>query len=85
VMSNVGATELRSTLGEVLGRVQYAGERVVVERSGKAVAALIPIEDLRALEGLEDRLDLEEAELALRESAGEPTIPLEQVKKELGL
>jgi len=84
-MSSIGATELRSSLGDVLGRVQYAGERVVVERGGKAVAALIPMEDLRALEELEDRLDLEEAERALRESAGEPTIPLEEAKRELGL
>jgi prevent-host-death family protein len=84
-MSSIGATQLRSTLGDVLGRVQHAGQRVIVERGGKAVAALVPIEDLRALEELEDRLDLEEAERALRESAGEPTISLEQAKKELGL
>jgi PHD/YefM family antitoxin component YafN of YafNO toxin-antitoxin module len=59
-------------------------ERVVVHRRGKAVAALIPLEDLALLEELEDRLDVEEAERRLADP-NEVPIPYEQVRKELGL
>jgi len=37
----------------------------VVHRRGKAVAALIPLEDLALLEELEDRADVQEAERRL--------------------
>ena len=51
------------------------------------MAAVIPIEDLRLLERLAreemDRLDLEDARAALAEPG--KNVPLEVVKKELGL
>jgi hypothetical protein len=43
------------------------------------------MEDLRFLEDLEDRVDLEDARTALAESEKEGTIPWEKVKKDLGL
>ena len=55
-----------------------------MHRRGKAVAALIPLEDLALLEELEDRLDVEEAERRLADP-NEVPIPYEQVQKELGL
>ena len=39
-------------------RVAYKGERIVLERHGKDVAALVSVEDLELLEELEDRTDL---------------------------
>lgn len=51
------------------------------------MAALVPIEDMRFLEELEDRLDLEEARAALTEAKADPErpIPWEKLKTELGL
>jgi mRNA interferase RelE/StbE len=65
-----------------LNRVRYQGERVVVERRGKGVAALVPVEDLELLQALEDRIDLAAARKALREPG---RIPWEKVKQDLGL
>jgi hypothetical protein len=57
------------------------GERVVVERRGRNLFALVPIEDVELLERLEDKMDLE----AIRAAKNEPTKSLAKVKKALGL
>jgi PHD/YefM family antitoxin component YafN of YafNO toxin-antitoxin module len=74
----------QNTVTNSLTRVVMKGERVVVHRRGKAVAALIPLEDLALLEELEDRLDVEEAERRLADPS-DKSIPYEQVRRELGL
>ncbi len=45
----------------MLDRVAEGGERIVPDRGGKSVAALVPIEDLELLREIEDRLDNEAA------------------------
>ena len=52
-METVSVVEARRMMSELLSRVAYAKERVVVERKGKPMAALVSIEDLRRLEALE--------------------------------
>ncbi len=79
---NIGAAKLPSPFAEALDSVSHAGQRVVLERRGKGVAALVSMADLALLEKLEDQLDVTAARAALRES-GE--IPWPQVKAELGL
>jgi len=80
-MTNVGLTELRGALVETVNRVQYRGERVVLQRHGRPVAALVSVEDLRLLEALEDRLDAEEIERVLADPT-EEWVPWEQVRAE---
>ena len=79
----IKATTARDAFGETLNRAAYGKERVVIARHGKDIAAMISIEDLRLLEELEDRFDIEAAREALAES-GE-RIPYEVVRKDLGL
>ena len=78
-------SEARYDLAETLNRVRYKGERIVLHRRGKDVAALVPVEDLELLEELEDRIDLEAAREALKEAEKEGTISWSEVKKKLGL
>jgi len=85
VQASVEATELRQTLSETLNRVAFGGERVAITRHGKDVAVLVPIEDARLLEELEDRIDLEDARAALLEAKAHGTVAWVQVKTELGL
>ena len=40
----IGAKDARAKFAELLGRVGFGHEEIVIERSGKAMAALIPIE-----------------------------------------
>lgn len=77
----IAASKARDELGDLLNRVAYSRERVVIERSRKPVAALIPLEDLRLLEALleerQERLDAEAATSALRDAHDE-VLPFER-------
>ncbi|HUS47089.1 MAG TPA: type II toxin-antitoxin system prevent-host-death family antitoxin [Phycisphaerae bacterium] len=76
-------TQARSRLSDLFTRVVTRRERVVIERHGHERAAIVPVEDMEALERLEDQLDVAAAEAALAES--DDRIPWERVKKDLGL
>jgi prevent-host-death family protein len=39
----VSALEVRKNLGEVLNRILYRGEEIIVERKGKPVAKIVPV------------------------------------------
>jgi prevent-host-death family protein len=74
--------DIRNQLADVLNRVAYAGERIVLERRGKSVAALVSMEDLALLERLETAQDIKAARKALKEKGG---VTLEEYKKKHGL
>ncbi|MFH1123185.1 MAG: type II toxin-antitoxin system Phd/YefM family antitoxin [Pseudomonadota bacterium] len=40
----ISAKEARDRFAELLGRVRYGGEKLIVERSGRPAAAVIPVE-----------------------------------------
>ena len=80
-MTTIPISEAREHLADLGNRVSLRGERVVVERRGKNLFALVPVEDLELLERLEDRLDLD----AIRAAKDMPTKPWAEVKKALGL
>ncbi len=44
------ASEARAGLSEILNRVAFGGERIVLERHGRNVAAVVPMSDLASLE-----------------------------------
>lgn len=82
-MKDMTVTQVRDQLSETINRVAYKGERITVRRSGKVMAALIPVEDLALLEEFEDRMDVEEAKKALAES--DERVPYATVRRDLGL
>jgi prevent-host-death family protein len=78
-------SDVRSNIADLVNRVHYGGERVVIGRAGKALAALISMQDLGLLEHLieeaEDRIDVAEAD---RIAADEPeSLPWEEVRRGL--
>ncbi|HJW76616.1 MAG TPA: type II toxin-antitoxin system Phd/YefM family antitoxin [Thermoleophilia bacterium] len=79
------AKQLRQSFSDAISRVAFGGERIVIERNKKRVAALVSVDDLCALELIEDYLDARDAERVLREDAGKPTVSLEELREELGL
>ncbi|MFF3645156.1 type II toxin-antitoxin system Phd/YefM family antitoxin [Streptomyces sp. NPDC002564] len=50
----IPVTQARAELAELINRVVYGGERVVVTRHGKPLVALVSAADLERLEGLAD-------------------------------
>lgn len=79
-MIRLRASQVREDFADTLNRVAFKGERIVLHRHGKNVAALVPLADLEALEALEDRVDLPAARKALREKG---TVPLAVLKARL--
>ena len=80
-MTTIPISEAREHLADLGNRVFLRGERLVIERRGKNLFALVPVEDVELLERLEDKLDLD----AIRAAKDEQSIPFAKVKKELGL
>ena len=84
-MTRVNATEARSEFADILNRVAYRKERIILHRRGKNIAVLVPIEDLLLLRKIEDRIDLEDARAALADVKKKGTIPWKKIKADLGL
>ena len=80
-MTTVSISQAREQLADLGNRVALRGERVVVERRGKDLFALVPVADLELLERLEDAMDLE----AIRAARDEPSVPFSKLRRELGL
>jgi len=68
---NIGIAQIRNKMADVLNRVAYQGERVVLERRGKGVAAIVSMDDLALLEALEDLEDAKAARKALSPAVGD--------------
>ncbi|CAH2606528.1 Antitoxin (plasmid) [Rhodovastum atsumiense] len=77
----------RDRLAEAVNRVAFGKERITITRRGKALAAVVPIEDLAALEALEDARDAAEIRARLEEwrESGEAAVSLEEVARRHGV
>ncbi len=84
-MSIVTTVKARESFSEVINRSAYGKERIVLTRRGKEIAAVVPVEDLKLLEKLETRLDLDAIEKALADPGNKSSMPWNRVKKDLGL
>jgi prevent-host-death family protein len=71
----IDSSNARNGFTDVVNRVSYGHERLVVRRHGRDAAALISMEDLelleRAIEEAEDRIDVAEAERILADPTEE--------------
>lgn len=87
-MTRVSVAEARRGLAEILNRVSYGRDRVVVTRHDADVAVVISMDELRLLDALieryEDESDVDAAHEALFE-AREHAVAWETVKRDLDL
>ena len=83
MLNTISTAEARKKLAEIVNKVAYGKEPVVLTRRGVEIAALISMEELEVLQLIEDRIDIEYAKKALEEP-GE-NISAEKLWKELGL
>ena len=79
----VSAVQVRKRLTEIIDRAACGKERVILTRRGKAVAAIVSLEDVELLKALEDQIDLESARAALIEAEKEGTVSWEEFKRAL--
>lgn len=84
-MINISVSDARIEFSDVVSRVEYAGERAVLQRHGKEVAAIVPIVDVVLLELLQEQFDIEETRTSLTDSLKRGTSSLSGLRRELGL
>jgi prevent-host-death family protein len=81
-VKKINSAKARRSFSHLLNETGFGGHRVVITRKGKAVAAMVPLDDLEAIQKLEDQKDVKEAKRILSDPESE-FIPWEQAKKEL--
>ena len=77
-MGNPDGNKERDGFADAINRAAFGNERVLLRRRGRAVAAVVPINDLRLLEALENRIDLIEARAALAQANKNGAKPLDE-------
>ncbi len=81
-MTEITVSQARGGFAELISRVAYGHDRVIISKNGKNVAAVVPLEDMELLEALEDRLDIDSARKALKKPEW---AAWSKVKADLGL
>ncbi len=74
-MDNVKEEDAHRDFTKILGEASFGG-RVLIERQGSPVVAVISIEDLRLFERLEDEMDATAAE----EASKQERVSLDRIK-----
>jgi len=81
----VTTKELRANLAEIVNRVAFGGEQIVVKRHGKPLIAIVATYDLQACQALEDYNDAKEFErMKASGELDEPGTPLDEIVKRYG-
>lgn len=80
-MNEMSVSEARKALSDTINKVAFGGERVLINRHGKVVAALVSAADLEILELIEDQWDIEAVKEALE--SPKDTVSWDVLKKEL--
>ena len=82
-MTRIATSEARLQFADIVNKVEFGGERILLHRHGKDLAAIVPIEDLKLIEDLENRMDIDKARAALNEKA--LRMQWTKLKRDLGL
>jgi prevent-host-death family protein len=81
----ISVADARSDLAELLNRVAYGKERLVITRHGREVAAIVPVEDLDLVKRLRRFVARKDVARALDQLDTGRTASWEQLRRELGL
>jgi prevent-host-death family protein len=82
-MVTINIAQAREELPELLNRVVYGNERVVVTRYGKPLAAFISVKKLKVLEMLEEVLDFDVVADRLSEDDHRQQITIDELRERL--
>ena len=81
----VSASEARAHFADVLERVAHGGERIVIERRGKVLGAVVSRDDLEMLERVRELEDEEDRAAVARTHKERGSIAWTLIKRDLGL
>jgi prevent-host-death family protein len=75
----LSAVEARKRLGEILEGVYYRGDEVVIERAGKPMAVVLPMDRYEVIERARERF----FELMSKSWDANKDVPLEQIERDV--
>ena len=81
--TTISTAEARKNFADIVNKVAYGKEPIVLTRRGHEVAALVSIDELELLRQIEDYIDIEDAKKALAELGD--NVSAKEVWKQLGL
>ena len=81
--TKISTADARKHFSDIVNKVAYGKETIVLTRRGQKVAALVSMDELELLQQIEDHIDLEDAKKALA-GPGE-NLSAQEVWKKLGL
>ena len=84
-MANIQVSDVRDNLSDCINRSHYGKERLIIERHGKPVAALVSVDDAKFLMELEASMDLAYAWDILAKTAESDITDWDDLKADLGL
>jgi prevent-host-death family protein len=79
MISEVSAVNFRQNLGEMLNRVQYRNDSIVINKDGKPVAALVDADLFARIRRMRERFD----ELSARMAESYASVPPEEGEAEI--
>jgi antitoxin Phd len=83
MITKISTADVRKNFSNIVNRVSFGKESIILTRRGEEIAALVAMDELRLLQELEDRIDIADAIKAIKEQGED--IPAEQFWKKLGL
>jgi len=83
MLTTISTADARKHFADIVNKVAYGKEPIILTRRGQEVAALVSMDELELLQQIEDRIDIEDAKKALVEPG--KNIPAEKVWEKLGL
>ena len=81
--TKISTADARKDFANIVNKVAYGKESIVLTRRGQKIAALVSIEELELLQQIEDYIDIEDAKKALEDQGD--NIPVNEIWKHLGL
>ena len=79
----ISTADARKDFANIVNKVAYGKESIVLTRRGQEIAAIVSMEELELLQQIEDYIDIEDAKKALEGHVD--NIPADEVWKQLGL
>ncbi len=81
--TTISTAEARKNFADIVNKVAYGNEPIVLTRRGQEVAALVSINEFELLRQIEDYIDIEDAKKAIAELGD--NVSAKAVWKQLGL
>lgn len=84
-MASIPVSKARDEMKDLVNRVAYGKERIYLTSHDKKMVAIVPLEDIEALEAMEDKEDIRIAEERIVKSDKDGTLTAQELKKRLGI